>query len=111
MSGPPRFGEAVAAWNAETLRLAGEILVDPVAYALCHRTQHIVTEATAEIARLRAELDLYQGRQVLFCADGQLAAAAEQVTDAIPGTILRATDTGRELMLSRAGIWEPREAY
>jgi hypothetical protein len=66
----------------------------------------VIIEADAEIARLRIELDRYQGRRVLFTTDAALDQAAIASMDEEPGTILRATDTGRELVLAD-GTWEP----
>jgi hypothetical protein len=100
----------IAGWHEETARLAPEILTDPVAYALAYLAQQIITEAVAETERLRAELDSYRGRQVLYCTDGRLEALAETVRDAPPGTIMRATDTGRELELTRSGLWQDRDS-
>lgn len=60
-----------------------------------------------ENQRLRNELDAYQGRTVFFTTDGHLDEAMIASFDAEPGTVLRATDTGRELILTAAGGWEP----
>lgn len=66
-------------------------------------------EKNTEIAQLKAQLDAIKGHTVLHCmerdierilGDGSVAAEAD-------GTILRATDTGRELEL-RGGTWLPR---
>jgi hypothetical protein len=64
-------------------------------------------EARAEIARLKAELDGYQGRTVLHTTDANMMAAAVVSTDEEEGTVLRATDTGRELVLT-GGHWAER---
>jgi hypothetical protein len=64
-------------------------------------------EARTEIARLQAELDSYQGRTVLHTTDANLLAAAVISTDEPEGTVLRATDTGRELVLT-GGQWSER---
>jgi hypothetical protein len=66
-----------------------------------------MAEAEGEIARLSAELDSYQGRQVLYCTDAQLDTAAIASLDSPDGTILRATDTGRELLM-HGGTWAER---
>lgn len=75
--------------------------------ATAHLAQAVFREYRAEIARLRSELDAYQGRRVLFCTEAQMDMAALQSLDEDEGTIIRATDTGRELVLS-GGTWEPR---
>ena len=103
-----RYSELVAAWHSQTARLAGEILVQPAAYALATIAQEIIAEGTTEMARLKGELDRYQGRQVLYATDARLEQVSEQVDGAQPGTVLRATDTGRELQLGRDGGWSPR---
>jgi hypothetical protein len=100
----------IAGWHEQCARLAPEILTDPVAYSLAYLAQQIITEAVAETERLRAELDSYRGRQVLYATDGRLDELAQTVTDAPPGTIMRATDTGRELELSRSGLWRDRDS-
>lgn len=81
-------------WNAET-------------HALCHIASEVISEQDAEIARLRGELDGYQGRAVLHCTDAQMDTAMLDSLGEADGTILRATDTGRELVLSD-GCWLPR---
>jgi len=58
-----------------------------------------ITALQGENARLRAELDNYHGRTVLFCTDAGMGTAALASLDEGDGTILRATDTGRELEL------------
>ena len=65
---------------------------------LVHAARAVIAEREAEVASLKAQLDGYQGRTVYFCTDSQLGTAAEQMDGAEPGTILRATDTGRELV-------------
>jgi hypothetical protein len=81
-------------WNAETA-------------ALVHMAELVMAEQAAEIAQLRAELDNYQGRAVLHCTQAAMGAAALASLDEEDGTILRATDTGRELVL-RDHTWLPR---
>ena len=46
---------------------------------------------------------------MLYCTDAQMDTAAAGARDVPPGTILRATDTGRELELARGGWWQPRD--
>jgi len=67
-----------------------------------------LADARAENARLRAELDRYQGRQVLYCTDAHLDEAALDSMDAplAAGTVLRATDTSRELIFHEGTWWE-----
>jgi hypothetical protein len=76
------------------------ILMHAETHALSHVASAVIREQEAEIERLRGELDGYQGRSVLFCTEAQMAAAAMSSLDEPDGTVLRATDTGRELVLS-----------
>jgi hypothetical protein len=115
---------ARATFYEETSKLKGERLHSAVANAIYELALRAIGEQDAEIARLRrqdrdqaseiarlrAGLDAYQGAVVMHCmerdmariiGEGQLEAAAD-------GAILRATDTGRELIL-RGGTWLPRE--
>lgn len=105
----PGYPDSVAAWHAFAAEHAAELLAQPLAYAVAHMTQQVITEASAAIERLRSELDAYCGRQVLYCTDAQMDTAAAGARDVPPGTILRATDTGRELELARGGWWQPRD--
>jgi hypothetical protein len=66
-----------------------------------------LAEAEMVISQLTAELDRYQGRTVLHCTEAAMDAAALDSLDAADGTILRATDTGRELLM-HAGTWAER---
>ena len=67
----------------------------------------VIAEQDAEIARLQAELDQYHGRTVLHCTEAMLDDAAVTSLDEPDGTILRATDTGRELVMD-GRMWRPR---
>ena len=78
-----------------------------------HPVAVILLEKNSEIARLKAELDSYQGRKVMFTME---RAAPEAMTSmsANPegfgleeGVILRATDSGREWVY-REGRFEDR---
>lgn len=57
--------------------------------------------------QLRAELDRYQGREVLHCTEAAMDQAALASLDVADGTILRATDTGKELLMYQ-GTWAER---
>jgi hypothetical protein len=103
------YSALVREWERATAHHASEILSDPLTYALAHLTSRLIIEATAEISRLKSQLDGYAGRQVLHCARGQWDAILPTLGDAAPGTVLRATDTGEELELDRLGHWLPRE--
>lgn len=83
------------------------ILRDPVKYALVTAADQVIRQQAVQIAQLRAELDAYQGRQVIHCTDAQLDNAALSSLDEADGTILRATDTGREL-IKTGGLWQAR---
>ena len=110
-SDPPEAAAAVAvtAFYAQNSRLAGEILTQPAAHAIATRASYAISALTAENARLRAELDRYQGRAVQHCTSANAAlAGAVAAADSPPGTILRATDTGQEWELTPTGSWEPR---
>lgn len=113
MSTPPlpqHPGNPVTEWRAFTDEHLAELLTDSLAYAMAHAATKIITQMQEEIAGLRAELDRYQGRTVYHCTDAQMAAAAIGCTDARPGDILRATDTGREL-IREGGAWVSREFH
>lgn len=73
-------------WNAET-------------HMLCTIASSLICEQAAEIERLKGELDRYQGRAVLHCTEAAMDTAAMSSLDEADGTIIRATDTGRELVL------------
>jgi hypothetical protein len=66
-----------------------------------------LAEAEGVISRQQAELDRYQGRTVLHTTEAHLDEAAVASLDAADGTILRATDTGRELLMFE-GTWAER---
>lgn len=110
MSSPdPAAAVAVAAFYAQNADLAGEILTQPAAHAIATRAGHAIGALTTEIARLRSELDRYQGRTVQHCTAASAAeAGVVAARDCPAGTILRATDTGQEWELSPTGSWEPR---
>lgn len=110
MPGPdPRSYAAIcAAWRQETARLSPEILRDAVAYNLANLTELLIAAADRELRSLREQLDdIKAAHQVWLCPDAYLAQAALDSTDAQPGQILRATDTGRELVFTAGGAWEP----
>lgn len=84
-----------------------EILRNPVMHYLVTGADQVIAYQAAEIARLRGELDNYQGRMVLHCTEANLDEAMIIGLDSDEGTILRATDTGREMEL-HGGTWLPR---
>lgn len=72
----------------------------------------VIADRDAEIASLRAQLDAYQGRAVYYTTDAGLWDAAKSVVaQGRPetGTIIRATDTGRELGWDDEAGWTRRE--
>lgn len=77
------------------------------AHALAYIADHAIAEMAAEIERLTGELDGYQGRAVMHCMDRDLDGAMMTSLDEPDGTILRATDTGREMVLHDRA-WLPR---
>lgn len=84
-----------------------KILRNPVMHALVTAADHVISHQAAEIAQLQAQLDAYQGRTVIHCTDAQMDYAAGQSLDEPEGTILRATDTGREMEMT-GRLWAPR---
>lgn len=96
------------AWNAETHRLRGEILRDAVAYALEHIALQVFAEYEAEIARLKAELDQRLHRNVLHVMERYARQAQESSMTEPEGTIMRATDTGREWVFA-GGRWDDHD--
>jgi hypothetical protein len=79
----------------------------PTADTVLKYAHAALAESEMVIAQLQAELDRYQGRQVIHCVEAAMDAAALDSLDATDGTILRATDTGRELLM-HAGTWAER---
>lgn len=65
---------------------------------------------SGENARLKAELDVHQGRDVLLCMDRDAQAAMDASRNERPGTILRTTDTGIEYELDDGGLWTRRSS-
>lgn len=59
-----------------------------------------LTEARSEIARLKAETDEQRGRRVYHCLERDFGLIQGQLRlgDVSEGDIIRATDTGRELV-------------
>jgi hypothetical protein len=79
------------------------------AFVMAFRALH---DKTQEIARLKAELDAYQGREVIY---GMERYIQSEISDgALPekpvGSIARATDTGREWERTETG-WQVRQPY
>ena len=106
---PGSYAEALAAYHSLVYAMTAEILTDARLATLASVTSTLASHATSEHARLRAELDRYQGREVHHCTDASLEDAAQTLThDAAPGTVVRATDTGRELLLTPHHTWVPR---
>jgi hypothetical protein len=102
----------LAAWSTWVHEHAGEILADPLLHSLALASRKAIGEANVAEARIRAELDRYQGRTVYHCLDRDLDRAVqypEQFSDLVPGSVARATDTGRELeWRGPGGGWQPR---
>lgn len=61
----------------------------------------------AQVAALQSRLDFYEGRNVVHCMERNVDMAGQALLDEGDGTILRATDTGREWEL-RGGVWLSR---
>jgi len=99
-TGPRRSGEAGC-------RLRDGRACPPAPRAEGRRSPVSWLRRGAGIARLNAELDRYQGRQVLHTTEAHLDDAALASLDEPDGTILRATDTGRELLF-HGGTWGER---
>lgn len=76
-----------------------------VARVLQADMRRVLADRDTQIARLKAELDAYQGRTVYHCQDRDMETARAGIGE--PGAILRATDSGRELEW-RNGAWQPR---
>lgn len=95
-------------WHRLKGRYMLEILRDPVKNYLVTGADQVIYHQSMIIAQLRGELDQYQGRQVIHCTDAQLDNAALASLDEADGTILRATDTGREL-IKTGGLWQARK--
>jgi len=107
----PDLAKAEAGWAEVTAQVRGWLLTSPEGHALYKTATQVHAEFRAEIARLRAELDKYEGRQVVHCLDRDMTKAIESTWEAEggppEGTLIRATDTGRELEW-KAGAWLPR---
>jgi len=94
-------------WEAARRQYRLTILWSAETHALCFVATAVIREQAAEIERLKGELDGYQGRAVLHCTQAQMDTAAMASLDEADGTIIRATDTGRELVLVDH-TWLPR---
>lgn len=92
----------VSGYQAAAARVSDLQVIDAMDLAI--RT---IAEQDAEIARIQAELDAYQGRTVMFCTEAQMDGVMLSCLDEPDGTVLRATDTGRELVLADH-TWLPR---
>lgn len=87
-------------WDRIKRQHMPEILGSPVMHYLVTGADQVIAYQHAEISRLQSELDAYTGRTVLHCTESGMDAAALASLDEADGTILRATDTGRELVLA-----------
>ena len=96
-----------ADWEAARQQHRLAILWNADTHALCHIATAVIREQSAEIERLKGELDGYQGRAVLHCTEAAMDTAAMASLDEADGTVIRATDTGRELVLVDH-TWLPR---
>ncbi|HYK70461.1 MAG TPA: TilS substrate-binding domain-containing protein [Streptosporangiaceae bacterium] len=103
------YTQARAVFHAWTAAHAAEILTDPHLEALARQALALDAEAAAEVARLQAQIDRYQGTVVYHCTEAHAADAMITLTDAPEGAIVRATDTGAEWQRQGDGTWEPRE--
>jgi hypothetical protein len=103
----------LAAWSAWTHEHSAEILADPLLHALAHLSRRALGEANAAAARATAAADAASGHAVLYATEAQARAIASLTAPPPadpPGTILRATDTGREwvLLAEPSPHWRPR---
>lgn len=101
------FTTTLAAYRAWCTEHTGDLLTSATGHAVAYLANTVIGEAVAEINRLKAELDRYQGHHVMYCTEDQAADVLATVSDAGPGTIIRATDSGREWVLRGAG-WVER---
>jgi hypothetical protein len=100
-------GEAAGRWSDAGLFLGHVIQASEVPQSLWVMGERMRVELEAEIARLRAELDERENRPLLLCPDNFMEQATASCPDAIEGTVIRATDTGRQLVLD-GGLWVNR---
>lgn len=97
------------AWREVVRAVGDELLTNPAAHALWHVGERLYHELTVENHELRAELAAQRGVTVLLCMERDMATARDvAAADADEGTVLRATDTGREWVFT-AGAWLERE--
>jgi hypothetical protein len=68
-----------------------------------------LAEAEAVIAGLRAELDRAGGHDVYVCMERDRQMMVSQLTGVRSGTVLRFTDSDRELVLDEDGHWVARQ--
>ena len=104
----PAPDEALTAWAVIKAEHMGFLLTDATAHAIAIVADTAVRSLAADRQRLLAELDGYRGHQVFHALDRDLDGLAGDpavLADAVPGAILRATDTGRELRLGGDGAW------
>lgn len=95
------------AWGSAKQMHMPLLAVNLAARDLAWVADHAIAELAAEIERLTAELDGYQGRTVIHCTAGQLDQAMMASLDEADGTVLRATDTGQEMVMHDR-TWLPR---
>jgi hypothetical protein len=95
-------GHGWAEFVTGTARITRELLADPVAWQVYNLAIHVIADRDAEIAQLKAQLDT---GPVMLCMERDAARVMDQSRKEIPGTILRATDTGREWVLGHDGNW------
>lgn len=96
---------AWAAWVAGTAQLSRKLLTDAETWHIYQLALHVIADRDAVIARLREEMDAYDDHQTLHCLERDAARVMDASRHEAEGTVLRATDTGREWVL-RAGMWE-----
>lgn len=106
MSGPAPYGTFREAWIKRT-RNRHLQLPEPIRHELI-LADRTIAELGGTVDRLEAELASYHGRTVFHCTDSALDENALSLLDEADGTVLRATDTGRELVMEHR-MWRPRE--
>ena len=75
------------------------LLTSPEGHAMLHVAQAVIGTLVVEVAQLRDRVDQFEDRNVYYCADRDHETMMAQCSDAMPGSVLRATDTLREWRL------------
>ena len=95
----------VAGWREHVDNHRQFILTSPEGHALYKVSDQVIKALDDEVARLTLALAEAQGTTVLRCLERDKLIMAAQAGDVPAGTILHATDTGRQWVLG-AGGWE-----